>query len=385
MRIYFDNNATTPLHPEVLRALEVNFRDVFGNASSIHHEGQTARRVIEDARESVGRLIGAAPRDIVFTSGGTESNNAAIFGAVAAGGRHHIVTTAIEHPSVAEPLGELERRGCEVSRVAPSRNGRVDEGRVLEALRPDTRLVTMMLANNETGVLQPVGQVGRVCRERGIHLHCDAVQAAGKVEVSVDALGCDTLSISAHKIHAPKGIGALFVRRGVQMSTHMFGGAQERRRRPGTENVPLAAAFGAAAKIAADRSWCAGAAALRDRLERDMAEAGEITVNGADVPRLPNTSNITFHGIDGEGLVIALDLKGIAVSTGSACSSGRVEPSPILLALGLSAEEARSTVRFSLSRFTTVEEIERAVGVLSEVLPRCAVAPCHPERSEGPG
>ena len=373
MRIYLDNNATTPLHPEILRALEVNFRDVFGNASSIHQEGQTARRVIEDARESVGRLIGAAPRDIVFTSGGTESNNAAIFGAVGADGRHHIVTTGIEHPSVAEPVGELERRGCAVSRVPPARSGRVDSGTVLEALRPETRLVTMMLANNETGVLQPVEEVGRICRERGIHLHCDAVQAAGKIEFSVDVLGCDTLSISAHKMHAPKGIGALYVRRGLPMSSHMFGGAQERRRRPGTENVPLAAAFGVAARIAADRSWCTGAAALRDRLERQMAEVNEITVNGAEVPRLPNTSNITFHGIDGEGLVIALDLQGIAVSTGSACSSGRVEPSPILLAMGLSAEEAKSTVRFSLSRFTTKEEIERAVGVLREVLPRCVV------------
>ncbi|MGZ8866786.1 MAG: cysteine desulfurase family protein [Thermoanaerobaculia bacterium] len=373
MRIYLDNNATTPLHPEVLRALEVNFRDVFGNASSIHQEGQNARRVIEDARESVGRLIGAAPRDIVFTSGGTESNNAAIFGAVSTAGRHQIVTTQIEHPSVAEPISELERRGHEVVRVAPSRSGRVDAARVIEALRPETRLVAMMLANNETGVLQPADEVARVCRERGIHFHCDAVQAVGKVDVSVDSLGCDTFSMSAHKMHAPKGIGALYVRRGIAMSTHLFGGAQERRRRPGTENVPLAAAFGVAARVAADGAWRAGAAALRDRLEREMARAAEITVNGADVPRLPNTSNITFRGIDGEGLVIALDLSGIAVSTGSACSSGRVEPSPILLAMGLTPEEAKSTVRVSLSRFTTAEEIGASVAVLAEVLPRCAV------------
>ncbi|MGZ8710066.1 MAG: cysteine desulfurase family protein, partial [Thermoanaerobaculia bacterium] len=284
MRIYLDNNATTPLHPEVLRALEVNFRDVFGNASSIHQEGQNARRVIEDARESVGRLIGAAPRDIVFTSGGTESNNAAIFGAVSPAGRHQIVTTQLEHPSVAEPISELERRGHEVVRVAPSRSGRVDAARVIEALRPETRLVAMMLANNETGVLQPADEVARVCRERGIHFHCDAVQAVGKVDVSVDSLGCDTLAMSAHKMHAPKGIGALYVRRGIAMSTHLFGGAQERRRRPGTENVPLAAAFGVAARVAADGAWRAGAAALRDRLEREMGRAAEITVNGADVP-----------------------------------------------------------------------------------------------------
>jgi cysteine desulfurase len=373
MRIYLDNNATTPLHPEVLRALEVNLRDVFGNASSIHQEGQNARRVIEDARESVGRLIGAAPRDIVFTSGGTESNNAAIFGAVSAGGRHHIVTTAIEHPSVAEPMSELERRGHEVVRIPPSRSGRVDAARVIEALRPETRLVAMMLANNETGVLQPAGEVAHICRERGIHFHCDAVQAAGKIDLSVDSLGCDTLSMSAHKMHAPKGIGALYVRRGLAMTTHLFGGAQERRRRPGTENVPLAAAFGVAARVAADGGWRAGAAALRDRLERETAQLAEITVNGAEVPRLPNTSNITFHGVDGEGLVIALDLSGVAVSTGSACSSGRVEPSPILLAMGLTPEEAKSTVRFSLSRFTTAEEIEATVAVLAEVVPRCAV------------
>ena len=373
MRIYLDNNATTPLHPEVLRALEVNFRDVFGNASSIHQEGQTARRVIEEARESIGRLIGAASRDIVFTSGGTESNNAAIFGTLAAEGRHHIVTSGIEHPSVAEPVAELERRGHDVVRVAPARSGRVVAEKILEALRPETPLVAVMLANNETGVLQPVAEVGRVCRERGIHLHCDAVQAAGKIDFTVDSLGCDTLSISAHKMHAPKGIGALYVRRGLAMSTHMFGGAQERRRRPGTENVPLAAGFGVAAKIAADGSWREGTAVLRDRLESSLASLVGLRVNGAEVPRLPNTSNITFHGIDGEGLVIALDLGGVSVSTGSACSSGRVEPSPILLAMGLTPEEAKSTVRFSLSRLNTPPEISAAIEVLAEVLPRCAV------------
>lgn len=373
MRIYLDNNATTPVHPDVLQSLQVSFRDVFGNASSIHQEGQTARRVIEDARESVGRLIGAAPRDIVFTSGGTESNNAAIFGAMAGPGRHHIVTTQIEHPSVGEPLAELERQGHGVVRVAPARSGRVDADKILEALRPETRLVALMLANNETGVLQPVAEVGRVCREREIHFHCDAVQAAGKIAFSVESLGCDTLSLSAHKMHAPKGIGALYVRRGLAMSTLMFGGAQERRRRPGTENVPLAAAFGVAARIATEGSWREAAAALRDRLEAEMATVHQITVNGADVARLPNTSNITFHGIDGEGLVIALDLKGVGASTGSACSSGRVEPSPILLAMGLTPEEAKSTVRFSLSRFTTGPEIAVAVEVLKDVVPRCAV------------
>ena len=373
MRIYLDNNATTPVHPDVLRMLDDALRDVFGNASSIHKEGQTARRMIEDARENVGRLIGAAPRDIVFTSGGTESNNAAIFGAVSGEGRHHIVTTAIEHPSVSEAVAELERRGSEVTRVQPRRNGQMAAADVIAALRPETRLVTMMLANNETGVVQPVPEVGKACRPRGIHLHCDAVQAVGKIAVSVEDLRCDTLAMSAHKIHAPKGIGALYVRRGLALRTHLFGGAQERRRRAGTENVPLAAAFGAAAAIAADRSWGTVAGALRDRLEAAMKESFEVTVNGEDVPRIPNTSNVTFRGVDGEGLVIALDLKGIATSTGSACSSGRIEPSPILLAMGLTAGDARSTVRFSLSRFTTEAEIDTAIAVLREVVPRCRV------------
>lgn len=373
MRIYLDNNATTAIHPEVLRVLESALREVYGNASSIHREGQAARRLIEDARENVGRLIGAPARDIVFTSGGTESNNAAILGGVPGGGRHHIVTTAIEHPSVAEAVSELERRGHAVTRVAPGRSGEVSAAAVLEALRPETRLVTMMLANNETGVVQPVPEVGAVCRERGIHLHCDAVQAAGKIDVSVDELRCDTLSVSAHKMHAPKGIGALYVRRNLTLGTLLFGGAQERRRRAGTENVPLAAAFGTAAKIAADSSWRAGAERLRDRLESEIRRSADVAINGHSARRLPNTSNVTFHGVDGEGLVIALDLAGVAVSTGSACSSGRIEPSPILLSMGLTPEEAKSTVRFSLSRFTTAEEIERTVLVVREVGARCRV------------
>jgi cysteine desulfurase len=373
-RIYLDNNATTPLHPEVLRVLEDTLRTVFGNASSIHKEGQTARRVIEEARESVARLIGATARDLVFTSGGTESNNAAIFGALDAGGRHHIVTTAIEHPSVLEAVAELERRGHSVTRIAPQRSGEVRAEEVVAAITPDTRLVAVMLVNNETGVIQPAAQVGEVCRERGIHFHCDAVQAAGKIEVDVAELHCDTLSLGAHKMHGPKGIGALYVRRGATLAAHLVGGAQERRRRAGTENVPLAAAFGTAAAVAHDPSWRAPVAELRDRLEKEMASSFPIAVNGASASRVPNTSNITFQGVDGEGLVIALDLHGIAVSTGSACSSGRVEPSGVLLAMGLTPEEAKSTVRFSLSRFTTPEEIGTTVRVLREIVPRCTRA-----------
>ncbi|HEX7153654.1 MAG TPA: cysteine desulfurase family protein [Thermoanaerobaculia bacterium] len=369
MRIYLDNNATTMIHPEVLDVLSATLRDVFGNASSIHKEGQTARQVIEDARESVASLIGATAREIVFTSGGTESNNAAIFGAVPLPGRSHIVTSTIEHPSILEAVRELERRGHEVTCVVPSRDGVVSAAEVIAALRPETKLVTIMLANNETGVVQPVGEIGAACRARSIHFHCDAVQAAGKIAIDVNALQCDTLALSAHKIHAPKGIGALYVRRGITMAPHLYGGAQERRRRAGTENVPLAAAFGAAARLAATPV----SPELRDRFEHALRETfgAGLTINGANVTRLPNTSNVTFHDVDGEGIVIALDLSGVAVSTGSACSSGRVEPSPVLLAMGLSPAAAKGTVRFSFSRFTTEEEVARVIGLLAAVVPKC--------------
>jgi cysteine desulfurase len=369
MRIYLDNNATTPLDPAVLAAVETALRDVFGNASSIHKEGQSARRGIEDARESVARLIAAEARDVIFTSGGTESNNAAIFGAAGHDGRHHIVTTAIEHPSVLEPVAELQSRGHSVAIVPPSRSGVVAAEAVIDALRPETRLVAMMLANNETGVIQPVADVARVCRERSIHFHCDAVQGAGKIAIDVNALGVDTLALSAHKLHAPKGIGALFIRRGLSLDRHILGGAQERRRRAGTENVPLAMAFGVAAELAREPNETG---AMRDAFERALRESEfSIVINGEDAPRIPNTSSVTFRGADGEGIVIGLDLSGVAVSTGAACSSGRVEPSHVLLAMGLTPDEARSTVGFSLSRFTTRSEIEQTVALLREVVPRC--------------
>lgn len=357
-RIYVDNNATTPVHPDVLRVVSESLATVFGNASSIHKEGQTARRAIEEARESVARLLGAAGRDVVFTSGGTESNNTAIFGVMASAHGQHVVTTAIEHPSVLEAVSRFD-----TTYVSPSRDGVVDAATMIGALREDTRLVAMMLANNETGVIQPVAEVARVCRERGIHLHCDAVQAAGKIDIDVEQLSVDTLAISAHKLNAPKGIGALWVRRGLALAPQLVGGAQERRRRAGTENVPLAAAFGAAAALPR-----ADVAPLRDRFEAGL---GAAIINGRDVPRLPNTSNVTFPGADAEGIVIGLDLKGIAASTGSACSSGRIEPSRVLLAMGLTPEEAKSTVRFSFGRFNTEEEVSRVLEVLSEIVPRC--------------
>ncbi|MEO8382566.1 MAG: cysteine desulfurase family protein [Acidobacteriota bacterium] len=368
MRIYFDNNATTAVDPGVLEVFEEALRDVYGNASSIHREGQSARRVLENARETVAASIGAAARELVFTSGGTESNNAAIFGAVPASGRFHIVTSSIEHPSVAEAVRELERRGAEVTRVAPARNGELAASAVLEAMRDDTRLVTVMLANNETGVVQPIEPIGEGTRARGVHFHVDAVQGAGKIPVDVVRLGADTLSLSAHKLHAPKGIGALYVRRGISMSTHLHGGAQERRRRAGTENVPLAATFAAAVALP---SAAEEMGRLRDRFEARLTPALNATINGAGARRLPNTSNVTFTGADGEGIVIALDLSEVAVSTGSACSSGRVEPSAVLLSMGLSPDDARATVRFSLSRFTTEAEVDRVAALLEELVPRC--------------
>jgi cysteine desulfurase len=258
-----------------------------------------------------------------------------------------------------------------VTFVAPRSDGEIDADEVIAAMREETRLVTAMMANNETGVVQPVAAIGAACRARNIHFHVDAVQAAGKTDVRVDEIQCDTLALSAHKLHAPKGIGALYVRRGISMSSHLVGGAQERRRRAGTENVPLAAAFGAAAELALDPDPRVRIAELRDRFELSLREALHVTINGFDAPRVPNTSNVTFHGADGEGVVIALDLAGVAVSTGSACSSGRVEPSPVLLAMGLSPQDARSTVRFSFSRFTTAEEIERTLALLRQLVPRC--------------
>jgi len=371
MRIYLDNNATTPIDPAVLDVLSRASQDVFGNASSIHKEGQAARRLLEEVRETVARTLGASGREVVFTSGGTESNNAAIFGAIGATPHGHVVTTAIEHPSVIEAVNDLKNRGTEVTLVGCDRSGRIHGDDVVAAIRPDTRLVTMMLANNETGVVQPVGDVARVCRDRGILMHCDAVQGLGKLAVDVEALQVDLLSVSGHKIHAPKGVGALFVRRGVTLAPHLVGGAQERRRRAGTENVPLAAAFGAAAERGSAVEDRQRVEQLRDRFERAVkAGIPDVTVNGAGVPRVPNTSSMTFAGADAEGIVIGLDLSGIAVSTGSACSSGRVEPSRVLLAMGLTSDEARSTIRFSISRFTTAEEIDRVVEVLKEVVAR---------------
>lgn len=374
-RFYFDHNATTPVSAEVLETLAVVLRDVWGNASSIHYWGQAAKQRLETARRQVAALIGARPQEIVFLSGGTEADNLAILGTVrrAPKPRKHVITTAVEHPAVLATCAQLQREGVEVTYLPVSSEGLVDPDDVRRALRPETVLVSVMHANNEIGVIQPLSEIARITREAGVLFHSDGVQALGKIPVNVEALGVDLYSLSGHKIYAPKGIGALYVRRGTPLAPILYGGHHERDRRPGTENVPGAVAFGAAA------SWMQAnlepealrLAALRDRLERGILERiPQATVNGGNAPRTPNTTNISFAGVEGEAMVIALDLKGFAVSTGSACSSGAIEPSHVLIALGLPAEKAKASVRFSLGRSNTAEQVDALIEAVAEVAAR---------------
>lgn len=368
MRIYLDNNASSEIHPDVLAALEQAQRTCWANPSSVHSEGRKARRLLEESREELAAAVGIGARDLVFTSGGSEANNAAILGSNLSPGSH-VVSTSIEHPSVLAALKELERRGHRVTLVPPTSEGVVTRQAVTEALREDTTFVAMMFANNETGVLQPVAEVAAECRGRGIHLHCDAVQAFGRMPLSLEALGVDSASIAAHKSHGPKGIGGLYVRQGVVLEPIVRGGAQERRRRAGTENAALAAAFAATARLPLAIEQVAH---MRDRLEKEVTDGLETTINGGGAPRLPNTTSIRFDGSDAESLVIALDLEGVAASTGSACSSGRVEPSHVLIAMGLSLLDARSSVRFSLGKLTTPAHVDRAVEIVRAVVKRQA-------------
>jgi cysteine desulfurase len=369
-RVYFDHNASTPVSPEVLEVYVAALRDVAANPSSVHQDGQLARRRLDEARAQVGRLLGCGPKDIVFTSGGTESDNLAILGAVRASGRasRHVVTTAIEHPAVLNACRQLEQEGVRVTYVRPERDGWVNPEAIRAAVEPDTVLVSVMHANNETGVVQPIGEIGRVTRELGILFHSDGVQAAGKILVSAPKLGVDLYSISGHKINAPKGVGALYVRKGVTLQPLQFGGRHESGRRAGTENVPGAIALGAAAeraRIHMDEQvqvW----SRVRYRIERRVAgEIPQVMVNGWTAPRLPNTVNVMFDGIEGEALVIALDLRGFAVSSGSACSSGAVEPSHVLTAMGLAPEQAKASLRFSVGLGNTVEEADALVDAIA--------------------
>ena len=365
-RVYFDNSATTPILPEVLAAMQPYFAEQFGNASSIHHHGQETRAAVERARASVAALLSCRAPEIVFTSGGTEADNLALFGTVNAG--DHVVTSTIEHHAVLNSCKHLEDEGCELTYVPVDGSGRVDPDDVRRALRPNTRLISVMMANNETGVLQPVEEIGRIAAEADLYFHTDAVQAAGKLPIDVEKIGCDLLTISGHKIHAPQGVGALYVRKGARFTPIAFGGHHERDRRPGTENVPGIAGFGGAAELAAARlsSDSETIGALRDRLENAVLDgipgAG---VNGSRWNRVPNTSNLYFDGIDGEALTIALDLRGFAVSTGAACSSGAIAPSHVLTAIGLDADRARASMRFSLGRANTAEQVDALVKALT--------------------
>ena len=372
-RIYFDHNATTPVDREVLAAMLPWFSEKFGNASSIHSFGQEARGAIEQARGHVARLVGSRPADIVFTSGGTESDNLAILGLVRASRaeRKHIITTAIEHSAVLNTFQALEASGVEVTYLPVGREGVVDPEAVRQSLRPDTLLISVMMANNELGTIQPIEEIGRIAEQADVWFHTDAVQAAGKVPIDVSALRVDLLSLSGHKIYAPKGTGALFVRSGVRIEPLVHGGHHERDRRPGTENAAGIVGLGRAAELALAKLPVEAArlAALRDRFERAVLERVPSTrVNGAGAVRVANTASITFSYVEGESLEIALDLKGLACSTGAACSSGAIEPSHVLTAIGLEPAEARGSLRFSFGRANTSEEVDRALAILPGVV-----------------
>jgi cysteine desulfurase len=399
-RVYLDNNATTPILPEVFEAMRPYYLEQFGNASSIHHYGQHARAAVEKARASVAALLNARPAEIVFTSGGTEADNLGIFGLVQRG--DHVITSTIEHSAVMNTCKRLEQMGCEVTFVPVNNRGEIDPGDVRAALRPNTRLISVMMANNETGVIQPVEEIGKIAGEADVFFHTDAVQAAGKVPIDVQKIACDALSISGHKIHAPQGTGALFIKRGTLIQPLIYGGSHERQRRAGTENLPGIVGLGKAAELA--RQWLLHAsapkpgangalessgpaemAAMRDRLQIAVLSAVEDAgVNGLDAPRVPNTTNFWFDHIEGEALVIALDLKGLAVSSGAACSSGAIEPSHVLLAMRLPHQRARASIRVSLGKQTTQEDIDFAIQVIPETVARLRqISPAYQKQPVG--
>lgn len=375
-RVYLDNSATTPVDPRVAAAMARAVTETFGNASSVHGFGQQARAAIDRARREVAALIGARQNEIVFTSGGTEANNLAIRGLCEAASAHgrHVITSAIEHPSVAGVCAQLEKQGWEVTRLPVYENGLVRIEDVAEALRPDTVLITIMLANNEIGTIQPVREIGALVRDRKyLWLHTDAVQAAGRLQLNVDELGCDLLTISGHKLYASKGVGALYVRRGVRLHGQNIGGHQERERRAGTENVPGIVAFGEAAKLAREElnERARHDRSLRDKFEAEVRKRiSDVVMNGDREQRLGHLSNISFRFIEGEGLLINLDLEGVAVSTGSACSSGTLEPSPVIRALGVDDELARGSIRFSFGKDNTEADVDYAVDVLARAVER---------------
>jgi cysteine desulfurase len=358
-RLYFDHNATTPIAREVLEVHARVVAEVFGNASSIHHEGQAAKRQLDFARAQIAARAGCSPKEIIFTSGGTEADNLAILGI--AGWRPpgaHVITSAIEHPAVLAACSRLN-----ATLIPVSSSGVINPDDVRRAIRPETALITIMHVNNEIGTVQPVAEIARVAREAGIPVHSDGVQAFGRIPIDVAQLGVDLYSMSGHKMYAPKGAGALYVRRGLEVQPLLAGGRQERGLRPGTENIPAVAAMGAAAVLPMpDHNGIAG---LRDRLEQAILERVPGTFVNGSGERAPNTTNICFEGIEGEAMVIALDLRGFAVSSGSACSSGAVEPSHVLTAIGLSRQQAKSSLRFSLGRGNTAGEVDALVNAVA--------------------
>ena len=375
-RIYLDHNATTPVAPAVADATARALRDVFGNPSSVHAWGQEAKTALDEARSAVARLIGAEPTEIVFTSGGSESNNLAIRGvaeAAARGGRRRLVAGAIEHEAVLRTLKALDGQVGSTALVGVDERGVVTPEGLAEALTEDTALVSVMHANNEIGTIQPVAELAALARERGALVHTDAVQSVGKIPVDVRGLGVDLLSLSGHKFNGPKGAGVLWIRRGTRLHAQLTGGRQERNRRAGTENLPAIVGLGAAARrlLEAGRKGADDVTGLRDRLEAGILSGVPGTaVNGGGSPRVGNTSNISFHGVEAESLLIALDLEGIAVSTGSACSSGTLEPSHVLRAMGLSPHRAQNSIRFSLGLGNTRADVDRVVEVLPGIVDR---------------
>lgn len=372
-RIYLDYNASTPCCAEVLDAMLPYFREHYGNASSIHAFGQESKGAIEEARAKVAAFLNASPGEIVFTSGGTESDNMGVVGAaraLAAKGRH-VVTSAVEHEAVRQACDALEHEGFEVTRVAPEPSGRVAPEAVAAALRPDTILVSIMAANNETGVIQPTAEIGALCAPKGIAFHVDAIQAAAKYPIDVQAWQANLVTITAHKFYGPKGAGALYLQRGTRIAPLLFGGEHERGRRAGTENVPAIVGLGRACEVAQEQMQTAvpRMAALRDRLEGGlMAKVPQVVRHGEGAPRVCNTSHLSFRGAEGEHLILSLDMKGVAVSAGSACKAGSAHPSGVLLAMGVPAAVAQAAVRFSVGRFTTDAEIDRVLEIVPPVV-----------------
>ncbi len=366
--IYLDNNATTRVAPEVKEAVLPFLEDLYGNPSSPHHFGGQVEKHLTLARQSVAALLGCSPKEVFFTSGGTESDNLAIRGVLAARpDKRHIVTTAVEHSAVLVQCRELARQGYHVDFLPVDSQGRLDPSDVERAIHENTGIVSIMWANNETGVIFPIPEIAAICKARKVPLHVDAVQAVGKVPINLRAVPIDLLSLSGHKIHAPKGVGVLFVRTGMRMKPILWGGHQERGKRPGTEPVPLIAGLGKAAELALARLGTerTEVARLRDKLQAGLVSAiPNLILNGAEAPRLPNTLNVCFRGVEGEALLLLLDQHGIAASSGSACLADKLDPSHVLLAMSVSESDAMGAVRFSLSRYTTAEEIDRVLGVL---------------------